>query len=272
MDNMYPPPGGQPQDPGPAQPTPPQPTPGHPTPGQPTAAAPGTPGPVTGIRPPGRHLGRALGLSAGVALAAVLIGGGVIAASDLSSGPAAASAPTGQAAQLNALLSSADSPASAAGAANFATAGTPATAPVTRCRRAAARLRAAGHPQAATAVRTACPRLRRLRRTGGEYGQFTFRAKSGTKTLAFERGTVESAGASSVVVKAADGTTETWQLTSTTVVRSGGQKVAASKLASGDQVFVGGPVVNGARDARLAVIRPASPAPTGSSGSPASGS
>jgi hypothetical protein len=254
MDNMYPPSGGQSQDDNSTRPF---------------LGSPSAPG----AQPPRRHLSRALGLSAGIALAAVLVGGGVIAASDLSSGPAAASAPTGQAAQLNALLSSANSPASAVGAANFATSGTtPATAPVARCRRAAARLRAAGHPQAATAVRKACPRLRRLRRTGGEYGQFTFRAKSGTKTLAFERGTVESAGASTVVVKAADGTTETWQLTSSTVVRSGGQKVAASKLTSGDQVFVGGPVVNGARDARLAVIRPASPAPTGSSGSPASGS
>jgi hypothetical protein len=255
MDNMYPPPGSQPPDDNSTQPF---------------GTSPGAPG----TQPPRRHLSRALGLSAGIALAAVLIGGGVVAASGLPSGPAAAaSAPTGPAAQLSSILSSANSPSAAAEAASFAAPGaTPAAQPAARCRRAAARLRATGHGQAASAVHRACPRLRRLRRTGGEYGQFTFRAKSGTRTLAFERGTVETAGTSSVVVKAADGTTETWQLTSSTVVRRGGRRAAAGKLASGDQVFVGGPVVSGAHDLRLAVIRPASPARTGSSGAPASGS
>jgi hypothetical protein len=264
MDNIYPPPGGPLQDHSQNPPVPPPASPGGPGAGPP---APGTP-------LPRHHLGRALRLSAGIALAAVLIGGGVVAASDLSSGPAAAaSGPAGQAAQLNAILSSADSPGAAAAASSFAGPGsTPAAAPVARCRRAAARLRAAGHPRAADAVGRACPRLRRVRRGGGEYGQFTFRAPSGTRTIAFERGTVQSASSSSVVVRAADGTTETWQLTSSTVVRRSGQKAAAGTLAAGDRVFVGGPVAHGARDARLAVIRPASPAPTGSPGGAASGS
>jgi hypothetical protein len=224
--------------------------------------------------PTRRHFRRALRLSAGITLAAALTAGGVAVANDLSGSPAAAaSAPTGQAAQLSTILSSANSPASAAEASTFAAPGTtPAAAPVARCRSAAARLRAAGHPKAAGAVRRACPRLRYLRRGGGEYGQFTFQAKSGTRTIAFERGTVASASPSSVVVKAADGTTETWQLTSSTVVRSGGQKVTAAALAAGGRVFVGGPVASGARDVRLAVIRPASSAPSGGTGSPASGS
>ena len=61
-----------------------------------------------------------------------------------------------------------------------------------------------------------------------------------------------------MVVRSADSTTWTWNLVGNTVVREGGKVVARTALADGQQVFVGGPVVSGANDARLIVIRPAS--------------
>ena len=58
------------------------------------------------------------------------------------------------------------------------------------CRRLAARLLATGHPRAARAVARACRRIGRVRLLGGMYGQFTFRTKSGVRTIAYERGTI----------------------------------------------------------------------------------
>jgi hypothetical protein len=108
--------------------------------------------------------------------------------------------------------------------------------------------------------------LERLRRLGGMYGSFTYRTKTaGDRTLSYERGTIESVHGSDVVVQASDGTTMTWVLVSSTVVRDHG-KSSTSALADGQLVFVGGPVASGARDARLIVIR-TSPA-TASAGSP----
>jgi hypothetical protein len=98
-------------------------------------------------------------------------------------------------------------------------------------------------------------RLARLRRLGGIDGQFTFQTKDGPRTLAFERGTIQSVSGSDVVVHASDGTTWTWVLTGTSVVREDGSRVAASKLATGQLVFAGGQVSGGNRDARLIVIR-----------------
>ncbi len=96
--------------------------------------------------------------------------------------------------------------------------------------------------------------LRRLRGIGGYYGSLTFRTKAGVQTVAFERGTIESVSGGDVVVRAPDGTTMTWLLVSNTVVRDHG-KASTSVLSDGQLVFVGGPVVNGARDARLVVVR-----------------
>jgi hypothetical protein len=133
-----------------------------------------------------------------------------------------------------------------------------------------ARLRATGHIRAAHVVARACRRIGRIRLLGGMYGQFTFRTKSGVRTIAYERGTVQSDNGSSVIVRAADGTTETWNLTSKTVVRQNRAKTTDSALSAGDQVFVAGPVISGAHDIRLAVIRSAMPG--SASGNPASGS
>jgi hypothetical protein len=106
------------------------------------------------------------------------------------------------------------------------------------------------------------PRLRwalaRLRALGGVDGEVTFHNSTGLHTLAFERGTIQSVSGSDVVVRATDNTTWTWLIVSDTVVRQNGSKTTAGALAQGQTVFVGGPVANGAKDARLIVIRPGS--------------
>ena len=100
-------------------------------------------------------------------------------------------------------------------------------------------------------------RLGRLRRLGGLYGQFTVETKNGARTLAFERGTIVLVSGDDVVVRAHNGMTEAWTLTSNSVVREHGKKTTASALASGELVFAGGPVTGGAHDIRLIVIRKA---------------
>ena len=99
--------------------------------------------------------------------------------------------------------------------------------------------------------------LGRLRHFGGVDGTATFHNKTGFHTLSFERGTIQSVSGSDVVIKAADGTTWTWHVVSDTVVRKSGAKTTTSALSAGETVFAGGPVVSGARDARLIIIRPA---------------
>src|SRR5258708_16684341 len=93
----------------------------------------------------------------------------------------------------------------------------------------------------AAIARPGVHRLERLRRLGGLYGQFTYETKAGARTLAFERGTIASVGGGDVVVRATDGTTWTWVLTSTSVVRENGTKEPESTLAQGQAVFAGGP-------------------------------
>jgi hypothetical protein len=100
-------------------------------------------------------------------------------------------------------------------------------------------------------------RLARLRALGGMYGQYTYENKSGSHTFAFERGTITAVGTGDVVIRAANGTTWTWVLTSTSVVRETGKKEPESTLATGQAVFAGGPVTSGDRDARIIVIRKA---------------
>jgi len=169
-------------------------------------------------------------LVAGGVAAAVLVGGAAFGAVTMLSGsPAAAGTggPTGQAAVLNDALTTATTPTAS---------GTTASATATQVRH----------------VRWALGRLRRL---GGIDGQFTFETKAGPKTLAFERGTIQSVAGQDVVVKAKDGTTWSWTLVSDSVVRQDGTKATSSALSAGELVFVGGPVVRGTHDARLIVIR-----------------
>ena len=109
-------------------------------------------------------------------------------------------------------------------------------------------------------------------------GQFTFRGKGGTiRSVAFQRGIVQSASGGTIVVDAADGTTWTWDLVSSTVVRESGQKTTTSALATGEPVWVGGPVRLGSqgcpahRDpAAVGFLRlgqPVAPPPASASGS-----
>ena len=102
--------------------------------------------------------------------------------------------------------------------------------------------------------------LGRLRHFGGVDGTATFHDKTGFHTLSFERGIIQSVSGSDVVIKAADGTTWTWHVVSDTVVRKNGAKTTTSALSAGETVFAGGPVVSGARDARLIIIRSSGPA------------
>ena len=127
-----------------------------------------------------------------------------------------------------------------------------------RCAKLEQRLRGNGHTRAAAKVRTFCgSALVRLAHVGGEHGEVTFQGKSGRKTIAFERGTIQAVSSSAMTVVANDGTTWTWDFTSSTVVREAHQKVTSAKLSTGDVVLVGGPVVSGAHDARLIRIRDA---------------
>jgi hypothetical protein len=165
------------------------------------------------------HLARnrrpALAWTVGGATAVVLGAGGALAGSQLAGGSSPASA--GPGATLNAALSAAGSSSST------------------------------HHPGLGA--------IARLRRLGGMYGQFSVRTKNGaTRTVLFERGVVTSAG-SDLLVKAANGTTWTWQFTPSSVVRKGGAKGARSDLSAGEHVIVAGPLAAGARDARLIVVR-----------------
>jgi hypothetical protein len=217
--------------------------------------------PRGGPQPPRQRRSRGLWWAAGLAVVALLVGGGVFAVTRLAASTAPAG-PTGQAAQLSNLLNTASSPGSAAAAEGFAQdAATPSPTPTTNpCQGRAAKLRAAGHPLAAGRTLRLCHNpLRRLRRVGGLHGQFTFKTKSGTSTLAFERGVIRSVSGNDVVVQAADGTTWTWVVQSSTVIRqAGGKKASASALAAGQHVFAGGPVASGSYQARLIVFQASS--------------
>jgi hypothetical protein len=305
MDNFNRPAGGDPRDhqpteqfwPGPGVPPGGQ-GPGHEYPW------PQQPGPQAHVASDRRKARR---WTAGIALAALLAGGGVIAGISLASttltaAPAASTgtsgsgaagstgggaatqggggAPASQAALLDATLNAAGSPDAAvtASAASATSAGGPATgtgatvtAPaVRRCAQLARTARAArltGHPRLSGAARAATARCRFIRRRlvrffllRGVDGQFSFRAADGTvRTLAYVRGVVQSVNnGTSLVVQAADGSSWAWQLVSTTVVRDASGKISESSLAVGEQVWVGGPVTGGVKDARLIFVRPPS--------------
>ncbi|MGH3192870.1 MAG: hypothetical protein ACRDPY_39580 [Streptosporangiaceae bacterium] len=188
----------------------------------------GSPGPVGSPSPSGpSRKQRMLRWGVGVTLAGFLAGGGIAWAVSSSGSPAAgttaagttSTALTGNAAVLNSALNTEAST----------------TASLPRLRRALARLRA----------------------LGGIDGEVTYHNKTGYHTLAFERGTITSVSGNDVVVKAPNGDTLTWLIVSDTVIRRGGTKTTTGALATGQTVFAGGPVVNGARDARVIVIRSA---------------
>ena len=211
--------------------------PGEPGNGEPYGAPPG------GGQPGKPRRGRVLAIAVACA---VVAGGGAFAVADALSSPSAppaavagapspASAPAGQAAVLSGLLN--DTAADGTGASPGAVS-----------------MPWAARPHGRAALRRERRALARLRLLGGMHGEFTFRTKSGPRTLAFERGTVTSVASAAITVRAADGTTWTWQLTSSSVVRGDGMRAGRAALAAGQRVFVAGPVPGSARDARLIVI------------------
>jgi hypothetical protein len=206
---------------------------GYPADATPSSPHPSPPYPdpaPAGPRPRTRWFRWAAGLTAGF-----LVGGGITLAV-VSGGTTAAASPAG-------------SPAASTRAAQLNTALTDAAG-------------ASAVPRAR--VRWALGRIRHL---GGVEGNVTFRNKKGFHTLSFERGTIQSVSGSDVVIKSPDGTTWTWQIVSDTVVRKNGGKTTASALTAGEKAFAGGPVVSGARDARLIIVRPAASTGSGTSGS-----
>jgi len=301
MSNQYRPPdadpaGNQPTQPLWAGPESPAATPGWgapPGPGFPGHPAPGLP------EQPGKGHRNALRWTAGLLVAVLLAGGGTIAGMRLAgqSSPAsgdAASAQPGppasaqrEGALLNETLSDASAPgaltaagstltggagAAVAGAQGMATKGSACA----RARRAARIAHRSGLRRLARRIGIGAAHCRRARRRifaffllRGVDGQFTVQARKGIKTLAFERGVIQSVSAGkSITVKASDGTTWTWNLVSTTVVRDRRGKVSQSELAAGTPVWAGGPVVQGTKDARLIVVRPPRSAPVPPSSAP----
>jgi hypothetical protein len=288
MTNQHGPPDADPAGNQPTQPFWAGPEPPAATPGWGTPPGPGFPGhPAPGPPVQGHH--KALRWTAGLLVAVLLAGGGAIAGMRLAgqSSPASgdASGQPASAQREGALLNETLSDASAPGA---LTAGTGAAAAGTQAGTAAKGSACAGARRAARAVHRAG--LRRLaRRIGigaarcrharrriltffllrGVDGQFTLQTRKGTKTLAFARGVIQSVSAGkSITVKASDGTTWTWALVGTTVVRDRQGKVSESELTPGSPVWAGGPVVQGTKDARLIVVRPPQPAPVPPSSAP----
>ncbi len=236
---------------------------------------------------------RAWHWTVGIALAALLAGGGAIAGASLAStspsttpsadtgaagstgsgpggsgtGTASTAGSGSQAALLNATLNAAGSLNAAVATAAAGAAAAPAVRRCAKAARAAGAARLSGHPRLSRAARAATARCRFIRRRihrffllRGVDGQFSFRTRSGAiRTLAYERGVIESVNSgSSIVVKAADGTIWSWDLVSNTVVRDPSGKISKSTLAVGQPVWVGGRVVSGAKDARLIFVRPPS--------------
>jgi hypothetical protein len=187
-----------------------------------------------------------------VAVSAVLLGSGAAIGMALTGG---ASASTGSGATDTGALTSVASTGSAANAATAAAAASPLAG---RCAKLALQLRSHGHPLAAIRLRAFCTNpLLRLALVGGAHGEVTFQTKAGPKSIAVERGTIQSVTGSGITVLASDGTTWTWDFTTATVVREAGQAVARDKLTTGESVLVGGQVVSGVHDARLIRIRTA---------------
>jgi hypothetical protein len=264
-----------------------------PGPGYPGHQPPGLPEQPRKVHRTGLHW------TAGLLVAVLLAGGGTIAGMRLAShdSPPSAGAGPGQAgpaaslprdgALLDETLSDASAPGALTAAGTTLTGGVGAAAgaqagPATkasacaRARRDARAAHRAGLRRLARRIGTGAAHCRRARRRifaffllRGVDGQFTVQTPVGTKTLAFERGVIQSVSAGkSITVRASDGTTWTWDLVAATVVRDRQGKVSESELTTGTPVWAGGPVIQGTKDARLIVVRPPQPAPVPPSSTP----
>ena len=226
-------------------------------------------------RTPRRRFGKPARWMAGLGLAAILAGGTAAGVTLTSGGASPQSA--------SALLASNGGRASGSGAATAGALGLAATvrsASITAgpghraglavqravgdlraCVAAAKHLRATGHRRAALAKLRSCLRrylrLRlRLRQLvhRAMHGEITFATRKGQKTLVFSRGAIQSVSSSSVVVKAADGTTWTWSLSSSTIVTRGGHRADLAALSAGQKIIVVGQLAGGADDARRVFV------------------
>jgi ABC-type transport system substrate-binding protein len=206
------------------------------------------PGPGGQRRPP-RWSGRKKRLLTTAAAGAVLLGSGTAIGIALTGGASAStSSPPVSTATSGASASPSVGPSTGAGTG----AGSAARA-ASLCTRLARELEANNQSKLAARLHALCTRpLLRLALVGGEHGTVTFNGKSGATTALFERGTVQSDTGSSITVTARDGTTWTWDIISSTVIRKAGSQAT---VGTGDQVFVVGTVVSGANDARLIQIR-----------------
>jgi hypothetical protein len=195
-------------------------------------------------RPP-RWSGRKKRLLSTAAAGVVLLGSGTAIGIALTGGASAST--------TSPPVSTATSGASASPSADTSTGAGNAARAASLCTRLARELAANNESKLAARVHALCTRpLLRLALVGGEHGTVTFNGKSGATTALFERGTVQSDTGSSITVTARDGTTWTWDITSSTVIRKAGSQAT---VGTGDQVFVVGTVVSGANDARLIQIR-----------------
>ena len=264
MDNMYSPSDGGPQN---------RTRPYRPGPdGLPELPGAGYSHDQDGARPRRGQSGRMTRWAAGLGITALLVGGGsflgvqLAGASGGSANPAnpvpASNSQAATAAQAGALSAMLGAPASVSarlvsGGPAGRTIPAGAAGALHRCAAAARHLLAAGHRAAARLTWRSCAgRFLRLRLLlGALHGQITFKSHHGVRTIAFERGVVQSVSGGTIIVKAADGATWTWDLIGKTVVVRAGHRASTSALATGERVFVAGPVVSGANDARLIVIR-----------------
>lgn len=202
------------------------------------------PGSRGGQRRPPRWSGRTRRFVTTAAAGFVLLGGGVAVGVAMTGG---ASAATSSPPVSTATADAAPSPSTSASTGSSGVA-----ANASRCAKLAEQLVLSNHPKLAARLHALCTRpLLRLALVGGEHGTVTFKSKSGTTTAVFERGTVQSDTGSVITVTAADGTTWTWDITSSTIIRQAGSKAI---VATGDQVFVAGTLDSGTNDARLIQI------------------
>lgn len=208
---------------------------------------PGNPG---GQGRPPRWSGRTKRIVTTAAAGAILLGSGTAIGIALTGG---ASASTSSSPVDTATSSPSTSPGTGSGTANGT--GSPAWR-ASRCTRLTEELVLSSHPRLAARLHALCTHpLLRLALVGGEHGTVTFKGASGPRTAVFERGTVESDSGSVITVTAADGTTWSWDISGSTIVRQAGGK---GSVGTGDQVFVAGTVVNGGNDAQLIRVRSAS--------------
>jgi hypothetical protein len=223
--------------------------------------------PASTPAPARRWSGRTRRVVTSVAVGAVLLGSGAGIGVALTGGASAStggpSSPSGNPASTSVAAGNASASGSAATTAYSVAAA--------RCAKLEQRLRSNGHPKAANRIQAFCRRpLLRLRLVGGEHGEVTFQTKAGPKTIAIERGTIQAVSGSNMTVVAKDGTTWTWDFTTSTKVRDAGHTVPSTNLSTGELVFVGGPVVGGVYDARVVRIHPASPPASQPSSPPSS--